>query len=65
MTGACEFTHATTTQMFSLHTGTWDTETLDALGIPTAISRRRAARRGLARIRHPVRRSPRMTRRAR
>jgi len=39
MTGArvCEFTHATTTQMFSPHTGTWDAETLDALGIPTAI----------------------------
>lgn len=33
----CEFTHVTTTQMFNPHTGTWDTETLDALGIPTAI----------------------------
>ena len=39
MTGAqvCEFTHVTTTQMFNPHTHTWDTETLDALGIPTAI----------------------------
>jgi len=33
----CEFTHVTTTQMFNPHTGTWDYETLDALGIPTSI----------------------------
>lgn len=39
LTGAqvCEFTHVTTTQMFNPHTNAWDTETLEALGIPTAI----------------------------
>jgi rhamnulokinase len=30
----CEFTDATTTQMFNPRTNTWDAETLDALGIP-------------------------------
>lgn len=33
----CEFTHATTTQMFNPRTRDWDRETLAALGIPTHI----------------------------
>lgn len=39
MTGekACEFTNATTTQMFNPKTGTWATELLEKLGIPTHI----------------------------
>lgn len=39
LTGAkvCEFSNATTTQMFNPTTGTWATELLDKLGIPTHI----------------------------
>ncbi|MCZ2095554.1 MAG: rhamnulokinase [Anaerolineae bacterium] len=39
LTGArvCEFTHATTTQMFNPRTGSWDVETLSALNIPAGI----------------------------
>lgn len=39
LTGAvvCEFTNATTTQMFNPRTGTWATDMLDKLGIPTSI----------------------------
>ncbi|HEX3051703.1 MAG TPA: rhamnulokinase family protein, partial [Aggregatilineaceae bacterium] len=33
----CEFTHATTTQMFNPQTGDWDRETMAALGFPTTI----------------------------
>ncbi len=37
LTGAtvCEFSNATTTQMFNPHTGSWAREMLDGLGIPT------------------------------
>jgi rhamnulokinase len=37
MTGekVCEFTNATTTQMYNPHTGNWDSELMDKLGIPT------------------------------
>ena len=34
---ACEFTNATTTQMFNPRTGTWATSMLETLGIPTRI----------------------------
>ncbi len=39
MTGAkvCEFTNATTTQMFNPRMGTWASEMLDTLGIPSRI----------------------------
>jgi rhamnulokinase len=39
LTGAksCEFTHVTTQQMFNPRTGSWDWETLNAVGIPTDI----------------------------
>jgi rhamnulokinase len=39
LTGAkvCEFSNATTTQMFNPITGTWATELLDQLGVPTHI----------------------------
>lgn len=39
LTGAkvCEFTNTTTTQLFNPRTGTWATEMLDKLGIPTHI----------------------------
>ncbi len=39
LTGAkvCEFSNATTTQLFNPRTGTWATEMLDTLGIPTRI----------------------------
>jgi len=34
---ACEFTNATTTQMFNPRTGTWATSMLETLGMPTRI----------------------------
>jgi rhamnulokinase len=34
---ATELTNATTTQMLNAHTGTWDTELLDRLGLPSAL----------------------------
>jgi rhamnulokinase len=34
---ACEFTNATTTQMLNPATGTWATDLMDALGIPTRL----------------------------
>lgn len=34
---ACEFSHVTTTQCYNPRTAAWDTETLDALGLPTDI----------------------------
>ena len=34
---ACEFTHASTTQMLNLEHGNWDRETLEALGVPMDI----------------------------
>ena len=39
MTGAkvCEFSNATTTQLFNPRTGTWATDLMDALGIPSRI----------------------------
>ena len=36
-TKACEFTHATTTQMLNLKSGDWDRETLETLEVPTNI----------------------------
>lgn len=33
----CEFTHATTQQMFNPRTGNWDWETLNAVGIPAGM----------------------------
>ncbi len=33
----CEFTHVTSMQLYNPHTGTWDTETMNELGIPTHI----------------------------
>ena len=34
---ACEYTNATTTQMLSARTGTWDCELLNRLGLPTGL----------------------------
>lgn len=36
-TQACEFTHATTTQLYSPHRNDWDREMMDILGIPPHI----------------------------
>jgi rhamnulokinase len=34
---ACEYTHATTTQILNARSGSWDPDLLDTIGLPTAI----------------------------